>query len=140
MALTIDWLTVDTPDPDRLAKFWCAVLDYDVIPDDGGSLDVDDDEREVLIGGRGRPRILFIEVHDAKIGKNRLHLDLRASEDEDAEVERLLALGATRVDIGQGDPSWTVLADPDGNEFCVLRAPTEEELDERKGLEALGKW
>ncbi len=56
--------------------------------------------------------------------KNRLNLDFRG-DDRDAEVERLLALGATRADVGQGDESWIVLADPEGNEFCVLssRAP-----------------
>ena len=57
-----------------------------------------------------------------KIGKNRLHLDIAppADGDQQAEVDRLVALGATRIDIGQGDVSWVVMADPDGNEFCVL--------------------
>ncbi len=58
---------------------------------------------------------------EAKSGKNRLHLDLRADGDRDAELARLLALGARRVDVGQApDVSWTVLADPEGNEFCLL--------------------
>ena len=71
--------------------------------------------------------MLFIEVHDRKTTKNRFHLDLRP-DDRDAEVARLEAMGATRVDIGQGDDkSWVVLADIEGNEFCVLRALTEEE-------------
>ena len=57
-----------------------------------------------------------------KSGKNRLHLDLAppADGDQQTEVERLVALGATRIDIGQGDVSWVVMADPDGREFCVL--------------------
>ena len=134
MSLSIDWLNVDTPDPERLARFWTEALGYEVLysGDDGG-------EREVLIGGHGRPRILFYEVHDPKTVKNRLHLDLRP-DDRDAEVERLLSLGATKVDIGQGDVSWVVMADPDGNEFCILRAGTPEELAERKQQEAQGKW
>ena len=69
------------------------------------------------------PGLLFGEVGEPKVGKNLLHLDLRP-DDRDAEVERLLALGATRVDVGQGDSPWTVLADPEGNEFCVLSART----------------
>jgi predicted enzyme related to lactoylglutathione lyase len=58
-----------------------------------------------------------------KFAKNRLHLDIAppADQDQQAEIDRLVALGATRVDIGQGDVSWVVMADPDGNEFCVLR-------------------
>ena len=92
-------------------------------------------ERARLGRGRGRPAgglrdpsrarspagLLFGAVPEAKTVKNRLHLDFRP-DDRDAEVERLLALGATRADVGQGDESWVVLADPEGNEFCVLSA------------------
>ena len=61
-----------------------------------------------------------------KTTKNRLHLDVNATDrDQDAEVERVLALGATRVDIGQGEPTWVVLADPEGNEFCILASRVE---------------
>jgi hypothetical protein len=63
--------------------------------------------------------LLFVRVAESKSIKNRLHLDFRP-DDRDVEVERLIGLGATRVDIGQGEPSWVVLADPEGNEFCVL--------------------
>ena len=74
------------------------------------------------------PDLLFLAVPEGKSVKNRLHLDLRP-EDQAAEVARIEALGATRVDIGQGpDVTWVVLADPEGNEFCVLRALTAEEL------------
>ena len=74
------------------------------------------------------PCLLFIKAPDAKSAKNRLHLDLRP-DDRDAEVARLEALGAKRVDIGQGpDVTWVVMADPDGNEFCVLRALRPDEL------------
>jgi hypothetical protein len=62
---------------------------------------------------------LFAHVPDRKQTKNRLHLDYRP-DDRDLEVERLLVLGATRADVGQGERSWIVLADPEGNEFCVL--------------------
>jgi hypothetical protein len=65
------------------------------------------------------PGLLFVRVTEAKTVKNRLHVDFRP-DDQDVEVDRLLALGATRVDIGQGETSWVVLADPEGNEFCVL--------------------
>jgi hypothetical protein len=68
----------------------------------------------------------FFRVPEGKAVKNRLHLDLRP-EDQAAEVDRLLALGARKVDIGQGSPTWVVLADPEGNEFCILRALTPEE-------------
>ena len=65
------------------------------------------------------PGLLFVPVPEPKTIKNRLHLDFRP-DDLDAEVERLLALGATRADVGHGDQPWVVLADPEGNEFCVL--------------------
>jgi hypothetical protein len=70
------------------------------------------------------PDILFLKVPEAKAVKNRLHIDLRP-DDQQAEVERLLALGARRVEVGQSDDprtTWEVLADPEGNEFCVLKA------------------
>jgi hypothetical protein len=74
------------------------------------------------------PDLLFLRVPEAKSVKNRLHLDLRP-DDQDAEVRRVEGLGARRVSVGQGaDASWVVLADPEGNEFCVLRALTPEEL------------
>jgi len=65
------------------------------------------------------PGLLFVRVPEAKSVKNRLHLDFRP-DDRDAEVQRLLALGATRAEVGQGEQSWVVLTDPEGNEFCVL--------------------
>jgi hypothetical protein len=76
---------------------------------------------EATRGRTGGLRLRFAACDKPKIGKNRLHLDLAAGDDWQAEVDRLLALGATRADIGQGDVPWTVLADPEGNEFCVLR-------------------
>ena len=69
--------------------------------------------------GGDNPDILFLHVPDVKSVKNRVHLDLRPA-DQAAEVERLIRFGAKRIDIGQGDVSWVVMADPEGNEFCVL--------------------
>ncbi|MEU7022233.1 VOC family protein [Streptomyces sp. NPDC046203] len=118
-------LTVDCHDPERLAAFWCAVLDFEVI---------DRGEDKVEIGSwvptveavRARqmpPTLVFIRVPEGKTAKNRLHLDVSPIDrGTDEEVERLLALGATTVDVGQGPGrSWVVMADPEGNEFDVLR-------------------
>ena len=119
MALEIDWLSIDADDPDKLADWWAQALDYHVVY----RSDESEDEREVAItqnADKSGWRILFVEVHDDRRVKNRLHLDLRP-QDQDAEVTRLEAMGASRVDIGQGNVTWVVLADPEGNEFCVLR-------------------
>ena len=110
-------IAVDAHDPAVLARFWAAVLDWQVV-------DVDEVDGDVAIGRDADtwPQLLFLPVPDAKTVKNRLHLDLNP-QDRDAEVDRLLGLGASRVDVGQGDDvSWVVLADPEGNEFCVLQA------------------
>jgi predicted enzyme related to lactoylglutathione lyase len=106
-------LVVDAHDPGALARFWAAVLDVEVLYDEP-------DEVIIGTGIHDYPGISFIRVSDDKAVKNRLHLDLDP-DDREAEVERIVALGARRADIGQGDPSWTVLTDPEGNEFCVLR-------------------
>jgi predicted enzyme related to lactoylglutathione lyase len=114
MGLRIECLTVDCSDPELVAGFWEAALGY---------RRTYQDDTEIAISppdGSGTD-LLFLRVPDAKQVKNRLHLDLRP-DDRDAEVARLQALGATRAPIGQaGDESWVVLADPEGNEFCVLR-------------------
>jgi hypothetical protein len=126
MGLWIDWLTIDSEEPDKLADFWCRALGYEVTyrSDEGET------EREVTIESVDRKgcRILFVEVHDERKVKNRLHLDLRP-DDQEAEVARLEELGAKRIDIGQSpEVTWVVMADPEGNEFCILRAlrPGEE--------------
>ena len=99
-----------------MARFWAQALRWSVLSER---------DREVVIGPDvGAPvGICFMPVTDRKTVKNRLHLDLTtAADDRDAEIERLLGLGARRVDVGQtGEESWTVLADPEGNEFCVVR-------------------
>ncbi len=124
--LRIQCLTIDAADPDRLATFWEAAL--------GWRRTEEDDVEIVLEPPAGSPQdgvapdLLFLRVDDARVVKNRLHLDLRP-DDQAAEVRRLEALGATRVDIGQGgDVTWVVLADPEGNEFCVLRALRADEV------------
>ena len=112
--MTLRWqnIVVDCHDPERVAGFWSQALDLPLHgPHDG---------EWWLEPGGDLPDILFLEVPEAKSVKNRVHLDLRP-DDQAAEVERLLALGARHVDIGQRDVSWVVLADPEGNEFCVLQ-------------------
>ena len=126
MGLLVDWLAIDCADPAALARFWAEALDYTSQPGD------DPDEAAIVPkDGRGT-QLLFLRVPEGKTIKNRLHLDLRP-EDQGKEVERLLALGAKKVDIGQGSPTWVVLADPEGNELCILRALTPEERAQREG-------
>jgi catechol 2,3-dioxygenase-like lactoylglutathione lyase family enzyme len=124
----IRWQCVcfDSTDPRRAAGFWEQAL--------GWRRTYDTDDEVVLEPPEGSPEdgvspdILFLRVPEEKTVKNRLHLDLRPV-DQTAEVARLEALGAVRTDVGQGDEqTWVVLADPDGNEFCVLRALTADEL------------
>lgn len=126
--MTVRWqcICVNSTDPQRLASFWEQAL--------GWRKTYDSPDEVVLEPPAGSPEdgvspdLLFGRVPEEKAGINRLHIDLRP-DDRDAEVERLLGLGATRADVGQGDDvTWVVLADTDGNEFCVLRALTPEEL------------
>ena len=120
--LRIQCITIDCIDPRRVAEFWAAALDWKITESDDVEVVI-----ELLDGSPevGRiPDILFLKNPDMKQVKNRLHLDLRPL-DQDAEVARLEALGATRIEIGQSDyeeTTWVVMADPEGNEFCVLRA------------------
>jgi hypothetical protein len=117
-------LVVDCHDPGRLAEFWRAALGYTTIADTGDQVEIAAYEPTVegVRAAAGPPTLLFIRVPEGKQRKNRLHLDISPVDDSrDGEVDRLIALGATRVDLGQGERSWVVLADPEGNEFCVLR-------------------
>lgn len=130
MTLKLDFVTIDAHDPKAVAAFWVEALeDYEILEDPGDAGEGDeDDEIVVLPRGRKGAKLLFIKVPDDKELKNRIHFDLRPENaEQDSEVERLMTLGATKVDIGQGDAGWTVLADPEGNEFCVLRRLTDEE-------------
>ena len=123
MAARITELVLDCRDPAALASWWAEVLGYDVLGTE--------DDGAVEIGPRGQeppglvPTLLFQPVPVPTPGEQRLHLDLSATDrDQDAELSRLLALGATRADVGQtGAESWHVLADPEGNEFCLLASP-----------------
>ena len=119
MAVSLHHIVIDTHDLPRLARFWAEVLGWRILSER---------EREIVIGTDETAPIgiCFMPVEDEKTGKNRLHLDLNPDpHDRDGEIERIIGLGATRVDVGQtGAESWTVLADPEGNEFCVLRAKT----------------
>jgi len=117
MSLEIQCIDVDADDPSTLATFWQEAL--------GWRRTHDTDREVVLEPPAGSPQdgvapdLLFLKVPEGKTGKNRLHLDLRP-DDQEAELARLEALGATRVDVGQGERGWVVLADPEGNEFCLL--------------------
>ena len=120
MSLRIQCLCIDTTDPAGLATFWEQAL--------GWRRTFDEPDEVVLEPAEGSredgvvPDLLFLKVPEAKAVKNRLHLDLRP-DDQAAEVERLTQLGARRSDVGQGDDvTWIVMADPHGNEFCVLKA------------------
>ena len=112
MALEWEQIVVDSHDPVGLGRWWTDALGWVVVNDDP-------EEFEIRPSQDHLPGLLFVQVAEAKSAKNRLHLDFRP-DDRDAEVDRLVGLGATRVEIGQGEQSWVVLADPEGNEFCVL--------------------
>ena len=130
MSLLFDFLTIDCRNPMDVARFWEQALPaYEILEDDDDDSDAADPEEVVLLPkDRRGPKMLFQKiVDDQKVGKNRLHFDLRPEKDRDAEVARLEGLGAKQVDIGQSDVTWVVMADVEGNEFCVLRALTEEE-------------
>jgi Glyoxalase-like domain len=127
VTLKIATLTIDCKDPDALAEWWATALDFEVTY---RSPEEETEDREVVIEARGGGgwELLFLQVPDEKVVKNRYHLDLRP-DDRDAEVDRLVDLGARKIDIGQGsEVTWVVLADPEGNEFCILRALTPDEL------------
>ncbi|TCP56750.1 hypothetical protein EV191_101696 [Tamaricihabitans halophyticus] len=123
MASKFTELAIDCADPRGLARFWGLVLDYEVW---------DAEDELVTIGpptapedrnrtGPVPPALTFARVPEPKAGKNRLHLDVNPTDRTQAdEVQRLLELGARHADVGQGEQSWVVLADPEGNEFCVL--------------------
>lgn len=116
MPVALHHIVIDAHDLPALARFWAEALRWRVLSER---------EREVVVGpDESAPvGICLMPAAETKTVKNRVHLDLTsAPEDRDAEIDRLLALGARRVDVGQtGEESWTVLADPEGNEFCVVR-------------------
>lgn len=130
MALRWYTVVVDCLDPAAQARWWAQVLDWAIV--------YEADDEVVIVPPHASmdpvgpeqwrtepPAMVFVLVPDGKTVKNRLHVDLapHSSQDRDGEIARLIGLGATHADVGQGpDVSWTVLADPEGNEFCVLSA------------------
>ena len=112
MVLSWEQVVIDARDPRALGYWWARALDWSVTLEE-------DDEFEIRPGAEVTPGLLFVSVADDRVVKNRLHLDFRP-DDQAAEVQRLLDLGAVRADVGPSDVSWVVLRDPEGNEFCVL--------------------
>jgi hypothetical protein len=115
--MQLDWeqVVVDSRDPRALGRWWADALDWTVVNDSA-------DEYEIRPSLDRTPGLLFILVREVKVTKNRLHLDFRP-DDQSAVVDRFVRAGARRVDIGQGEPRWVVLSDPEGNEFCILSSP-----------------
>jgi hypothetical protein len=130
MASRLTEISLDCHDPDLLADFWTAALDWVVLDREPGLVEVgparasDQALLDAVRSGPVPPTMFLAAVEEGKVVKNRMHLDLSpVDRSRDEEVARLLALGATRADVGQtGEESWVVLADPEGNEFCVLRS------------------
>ena len=118
-------IAIDAIRPRVVADFWCAVLGWHIVEEDTGIISIAPQDKSW-------PSIDVIAVPEGKTVKNRLHFDLRADGVSTAEeLERLLALGARRVDVGQGpDVSWVVLGDPEGNEFCLLSRTVQEVEDQ----------
>lgn len=130
--MSLRWYTVviDSHDPATLARWWAETLDWVISYEEPDEVGVDaphamDDSRDVPLAEQG-PGLVFVPVPEGKTVKNRLHIDLAPGPDDDqgAAVQKLVDRGATRVDVGQNvdDVTWVVLADPEGNEFCVLSA------------------
>lgn len=120
MSLQWQCMNIDSIDPVALARWWADLL--------GWRITYEEPDQVVLEPPEGSPEdgvspdLLFLRVPEPKEGKNRIHIDLRPS-DQATEVARAEALGASQVDVGQSDEvSWVVMADPEGNEFCILRA------------------
>lgn len=116
MSLVWEQIIVAARDPLALGRWWCDALDWVVVDEDA-------DVIEIRESADRMPGLLFVPVDELEVAKSRLHLDFRP-DDQAVEVERLERLGAVRADIGQGEQSWVVLADPEGNEFCVLSSPS----------------
>jgi predicted enzyme related to lactoylglutathione lyase len=116
MPVRLHHIVVDAHDLPALARFWAQALGWKVLSERANEIVIGPDENAPV-------GMCFMPVTDPKGVKNRVHLDLTSSaDDREQEIGRLLALGARPVDIGQtGAESWTVLADPEGNEFCVVR-------------------
>jgi predicted enzyme related to lactoylglutathione lyase len=124
---TIDALLVDCADPGVLGRFWAEALGWRIVDEADGEAEIADPS------GRDRP-ILFQPVPEAKTTKNRWHLDLRPATSMAAEVDRLVRAGATVQErIDEHGNCWTVLHDPEGNEFCILRGPEDGWSPQQRG-------
>ncbi len=126
--MSVRWYTVvvDCHDIKAQSRWWAEALDWRIAFEADDEVVVApprllDKSRSIPLDEQG-PGLVFVPVPEAKTVKNRLHIDLAPGPDDDreAEVRRLESLGARRVDVGQGDARWVVMADPEGNEFCVL--------------------
>jgi len=122
-------INVDCHDPVAQAAFWAAVLHYHVVDSGDAWVEIAPwkqepaDLAEQVRQAPSVPTLVFVTVPEGKTVKNRLHLDVSPIDrSQAAEVERLVGLGARLADVGQGTQRWVVLADPEGNEFCVLRS------------------
>ena len=127
MTSFISHTAVDCTNAYALSEWWKQLLGYVDLPDDPN---LPDHEECMIQRPDGGHRLLFIEVPDEKVVKNRVHLDLRPrTGTRDEELERLLAHGAAQVEDLRGlhgpGSGWVVLADPEGNEFCILRSEAE---------------
>ncbi|KMS73892.1 glyoxalase [Streptomyces viridochromogenes] len=114
MTLAWEQVVVDAADAAALGRWWAEALGWVVLNDSADEFETGPEKDRL-------PGLIFVPVPEGKSVKNRLHLDFRPG-DQAAEVARFLALGARRADVGQGDQPWVTLADPEGNEFCVLAA------------------
>ncbi|MFJ5862376.1 VOC family protein [Pseudarthrobacter sp. NPDC092439] len=119
MSCRISELVLDCSDPETLARFWSEVLGYVELDREDGAIEIGPPKGS----GGLQPTIILSPSTDPRTGKLPLHIDVSpVDRDQDAELERLLALGARPADVGQtGNEPWHVLADPEGNEFCLLR-------------------
>lgn len=124
MTSRIAVIAIDALDPRLVAEFWTAVLGWRIVEEDDGGV-------SIAAADGAWPTIDVLKVPERKSVKNRLHLDLRADgSTAEEEVKRLVAMGARPVDVGQGpDVSWTVLADPEGNELCILSRSVQDMAD-----------
>jgi hypothetical protein len=123
MSIAVRSITIDAADPYRIARWWCAAFDVEPSPDDFPG-----DPAALCTLGAGTPRLLFERVPEGKTVKNRVHIDIQPQDHtRDEEVDRLIGLGARLVDDHRepDGTGWAVLADPDGNEFCIERSAAE---------------
>ena len=120
MVSRISELVLNCANPELLAQFWCGVLGYEELDREDGAIEIGP---PVAGFGGLQPTIILSPSSNPRAGRLPLHVDVNpVDQDQDAELERLLALGARPADVGQtGDEQWHVLADPEGNEFCLLR-------------------